>query len=146
MKFRVLVGLAAVGFVSLSACGSLNTTGGLAGTPVANAIVPLASTVMVTARYGKSPIPHLEMTLTRGNWPKGKLIAKGKTGPMGRVMLSGNWTGQETICVGGRYVRASGVFEASHCERPFPRAVTVDFQPHHEIGRTARRDLQENRK
>jgi hypothetical protein len=135
MKLHALIPLAAAALVSLSACGGGNTAGALGGVPVANAIVPLTSTVMVKAVLGKNPIFHLEITVTRTTWPNGKLITKGKTGPMGRVTLSGNWTGQELICVGGKYVKPPRTYEASHCERPFPRSVTLDFQ---QLGYSAR--------
>jgi len=125
VNFRVLSAFAALSLVLLSACGGANTTTGLAGAPAM--VVPLTKTVVVTALDGGSPIRGLEISLTRNTWPGGKLIAKGKTGPMGRVRLSGNWTNQELICVGGRLHIPSGYKERHKCELPFPQAITLRF-------------------
>jgi hypothetical protein len=127
MNFRVLSAFAALSLVSLSACGGANTPTGLAGAPAANVIVPLTKTVVVTALNGGSPVRGLEISLTRNTWPGGKLIAKGKTGPMGRVRLSGNWTNQELICVGGRLHIPSGYKERHKCELPFPPTIMLRF-------------------
>jgi 5-hydroxyisourate hydrolase-like protein (transthyretin family) len=127
VKFLVLAAFAALSLVSLSACGGANTITGLAGVPAANVIVPLTRTVEVTALNGGSPIRGLEISLTRNSWPGGKLIAKGKTGPRGRVRLSGNWTNQEFICVGGRLQIPSGYKERHKCELPFPQTITLRF-------------------
>jgi len=127
VKFSVLSAFAAISVVLLSACGGASTTTGLAGAPDANAIVPLTRSVEVTALNGGSPIRGLEISLTRKTWPGGKLIAKGKTGPRGRVKLSGTWTNQELICVGGRLQIPSGYKERQKCELPFPPAITLRF-------------------
>jgi predicted lipoprotein len=125
VKLRVLAVCAALVVVSLSACGSGNTPDGLVAAPVANAVVPLTRTVVVTAVYGKKALPNIQVTLTHNTWPDGKLIAKGKTGPQGRVKLSGNWTEKEIICVGGK--RSPGN-DSRVCQMPFPAAVTLQFK------------------
>jgi hypothetical protein len=127
MKLYILVVLAALSSFSLSACGGANTTTGLAGAPAANGIAPLTSTVKVTALNGGTPIPGLEISLTRNTWPGGKLVAKGKTGMKGRLKLSGNWSHQELICVGGRIHIPKGFKERHKCQQPFPQAITLNF-------------------
>lgn len=126
MKLHALAVFAAFSLVSLSGCGGGNTVG-LAGPSAINAAVPLTKTVQVTALNGGSPIRGLEVSLTRRSWPGGKLIAKGKTGAMGRVRLSGSWTDQDLICVGARLQTPSGYKERSRCEQPFPKAITLKF-------------------
>jgi hypothetical protein len=128
LKPRVLVALAAFSLVTLSACGSANTASGLAGVPGADDIGPLMNKVMITARHAGKPIPHLEITLRRNAWPTGKLIAKGATGVMGRVTLSGNWTAKDVICAGGTYYTRQGSSTSYSCEQPFPRSVTLEFR------------------
>jgi len=112
---------------SLSGCGGGDAVGELAGPSTLNATVPLTNTVEVTALNGGSPIRSLEVSLTRRSWPGGKLIAKGKTGTMGRVKLSGSWTNQDLLCVGARLQVPSGFKERSRCEQPFPKAITLKF-------------------
>jgi hypothetical protein len=102
-------------------------TGGLAGAPATNAMVPLIRSVVVTAVYGKMRLPNLEITLRRDN-VYGKVITKGKTGSKGQVKLSGNWTDSEKICAGGIYRVGNRFLESWHCERPLPPTVTVDFK------------------
>jgi hypothetical protein len=128
MKLYALAVLAAIPLVSLSACGGGgNTTGALAIAPAANAVVPAIRTVDVTAIKSGSPISGLEISLTRSSWPGGKLIAKGKTGPKGHVKLSGDWSNQETICVGGKLQVTSGTKTRYHCQTNFPAAYTLTF-------------------
>jgi hypothetical protein len=126
VKLRVLAVCAALSPLLLSACGGPNSTEGLAGAPATNSIVPLTRMVVVTAVYGKTPLPNLLVTLTRNSWPNGKPITKGKTGPKGRVTLSGSWTEQEVICAGAK--RSNGNYSLD-CEHPFPSAVELQFQP-----------------
>ncbi len=88
---------------------------------------PATSDVLVTARFNKRPISGVAVTLTRKTWPGGKLIATGKTGLHGSVKLSGNWTSQELICAGGKYMSGSGTYESSVCEQPLGKRVILDF-------------------
>lgn len=114
--------------VTLSACVGANTSSGLPSVPAAGDVAQLMIKVVVTARHAGKPIPHLEITLRRNAWPTGKLIAKGATGVMGRVTLSGNWTAKEVICAGGTYYTRQGSSTSYSCEQPFPKAVTLDFR------------------
>jgi hypothetical protein len=127
MKLYVFAIAAAFSSLTLASCVGGTTTTGPAGVPDVHAIGPLTNSVVVTALRAKKPIPHLEIRLTRTTWPSGKLIAKGATGPQGRVRLSGNWTAREIICAGGKYYIRSGYITRYKCEQPFPKAVTLDF-------------------
>jgi len=126
VKLHVLAVFAALS-VALSGCGGGSATSELPGQSAMNATVPLTNTVEVTALNGGSPIRGLEVSLTRRSWPGGQLIAKGKTGAMGRVKLSGSWTNQDLVCVGARLQIPSGYKERSRCEQPFPKAITLKF-------------------
>ncbi len=129
MNLRVFLLVATLSPLFLSACGSPNPGTGLASLPAADRMAPSANDVVVTAVFGKTPIPKLEITLTRKSWPGGKLIAKGKTNPKGQVKLSGNWTNQEIVCAGGTYQRRPGsTFQAYVCQSPFPKAVRLEFK------------------
>lgn len=128
MKF-LTYGIVALSVLTLSACGSGTTTGALPGASALNASVPLTSKVVVTARkVGGGAIANLEITLRKNSWPGGPLITKGKTGKLGKVTLTGNWSPNETICVGGRYTFGSGYSESRVCQQPFPPAVTLEFR------------------
>jgi 5-hydroxyisourate hydrolase-like protein (transthyretin family) len=127
VKLYVLTAFAVLSLVSLCACGGGNTTSGITALPAAHAINPLTNSVEVTAVMGGKPISGLTISVTRKDWPGGKLIAKGKTGAKGRVKLSGNWTNQELICAGGRLNTPSGFKERSSCSQPFPKTITLRF-------------------
>lgn len=117
----------ALSLFAFCACSSATTTGVPLSAPASRTALPLANSVVVTATHAGNPIPHLEITLRRNTWPGGRLIAKGSTGPRGRVTLSGNWTAQEVVCAGGKYYTRSGYIVRYKCQQPFPKNITLDF-------------------
>lgn len=128
MKFLTYA-IVALSVLTLSACGSGATNSAFPGAPGFNAVVPLASRVVVTARKeGGGPIAHLEIQVRENSWPAGRLITKGTTGAQGKVTLSGNWSSNQTICVGGRLHVTGGYSESRLCQRPLPAAVTLSFK------------------
>jgi hypothetical protein len=127
MKLYVSSIVAGLFSLALSGCGGSATTGGLGAMPASRTVNPLANSVVVTAVQKGKPIAHLEVSLTRGTWPGGKLISKGATGMQGRVKLSGNWTAKDVICAGGKLYTRSGYSVRSKCEQPFPTALKLDF-------------------
>jgi hypothetical protein len=131
VKLHVLAAFAALSLVSLSACGGGGSTAIVptAGAPTAN-LVPLTAKTVVTAVYGKKPLPNILITLWKCAEPcsfppkfLGKLSA-GKTGAKGRVGLHGNWTKSMWVCAVGTYNHNDGTW----CEKPFPPTLKVNFK------------------
>lgn len=128
MKLQVCAVCVSFLLVALSGCAGINSAGGPPGAAASDRVAPLTNKVLIKAvtKQGK-PIPHLAVSLTRKTWPNGKLIAKGVTGVMGRVTLSGTWTPTEVICAGGIYNTRQGSITRYTCQQPFPKELTLDF-------------------
>lgn len=130
MKLQLLATLAALSFVSLSACGGGNSAiVPTDGAPMGK-VLPLTSKTVVTALYKGKPLANLLITLKKCqkpcNFPPkflGKLAA-GKTGARGRAGLHGNWTKDTYVCAIGSYKN----YDVTDCRLPFPPEVTLYFE------------------
>lgn len=94
--------------------------------PSATAHVPLVASVVVIAVFKGKPINKQLVILGRSR-RGGPVIAKGRTGPMGRVALHGSWTRTEFICAWGTYIHDGGSSQATYCQTPFPNQVKLEF-------------------
>lgn len=125
---NAIAAYAAMLVLALPAC-----SGGIGGASVpaggvnVGAALPVASqSVVVTAVFKGKPLAGLLITLSR-NHRGGPVITKGRTGPMGRVKLSGSWTSTQKVCAWGVYTFHGGRSESEFCATPFPGSLTLDF-------------------
>jgi hypothetical protein len=123
VKRHVFAILVALSSVALGACSAPSYS---IPAPVAPP-GPAVHTIKVTALHVGRPISGLAVSLTQGAWPGGAHIAGGKTGPDGKVKLSGKWSNQEVVCVGAQYELPSGYTDRVNCGSSYPNAITFYF-------------------
>ncbi len=135
MTHRVLGFLITLSLLTLSACSGNNNVGvEPIGASAGNAMIPSTSTTVITALLKGEPVPGVTVAVWKAELrcltcePKlVKKLASGTTGPKGRVSLSGDWTDSTFVCADGSFTRGTRKYQATVCEKPFPKAAKLAF-------------------
>jgi hypothetical protein len=142
MKQRAFAPCVVLLLLALSGCS--NSSAGVAPIAAAPAGVPVVaarpvtatSSTVITALNKTEPVAGITVAIWKAELPTCltcqpklvKKLASGKTGPKGRVSLSGAWTRDTLACADGSYMKGARRFEATVCRRPFPEAAKLEFQ------------------
>ena len=135
MTQRALGFLITLSLLTLSACSGNDNLGvGPIGAPVGNAMIPSTSMTVITALLKGQPVPGITVAAWKAELPcltcqprLLKKLASGKTGPKGRVSLSGDWTDSTFLCAEGAFARGAHKYQAQVCSKPFPKAEKLEF-------------------